>query len=336
MENIQTTWKLQPYSAENLAEVVEVVNSVNISLFGVPETDAEEFAADLSLPGFDPSKDAICVFDPAGQMLGFAGMWNLNKPGVRRSLHWWIRPEADEPALNDTLLEWLAERASQNLEEVDAELRVMMNGFPFIKQHLKINCLERHGFTHVRSTYSMLRIFDQAPEKPEIPEGITIRPLDGSEADWLLAAQADFEAFKDHYGKIPEPFEHFYTRMKHRIDTTPGIVPQACFLAFEGDQVAGLAINNVKQVEFPQRGWVDNLGVCKPYRKRGVGLALLLTSFNEFHQRGLTEAGLGVDAGSLTGALRLYQRAGMEIETEWLNYEKEIRPGKDIVLRSLD
>ena len=52
------------------------------------------------------------------------------------------------------------------------------------------------------------------------------------------------------------------------------------------------------------------LGVRRPWRKRGLGLALLLHSFSAFHRRGQRRVSLGVDAGSLTGALRLYERAG--------------------------
>jgi hypothetical protein len=37
-----------------------------------------------------------------------------------------------------------------------------------------------------------------------------------------------------------------------------------------------------------------------------------------------------VDASNPTGATRLYQRAGMSIASEHLNFEKELRPGREI------
>jgi len=40
--------------------------------------------------------------------------------------------------------------------------------------------------------------------------------------------------------------------------------------------------------------------------------------------------GLGVDASNPTGATRLYQKAGMQIAAEYVIYEKEFRPGRDI------
>ena len=82
-------------------------------------------------------------------------------------------------------------------------------------------------------------------------------------------------------------------------------------------------------------GWVATLGVPRPWRKRGIGLALLRHSFNEFYRRGKRKVGLGVDAQSLTGALRLYESAGMHVHQTFDQYEKELRPGVEISTQSL-
>ena len=57
----------------------------------------------------------------------------------------------------------------------------------------------------------------------------------------------------------------------------------------------------------------------RPYAERlseaelntGLGEGLLRTAFATLHARGLRRVGLGVDAENVTGALRLYERAGM-------------------------
>jgi mycothiol synthase len=46
--------------------------------------------------------------------------------------------------------------------------------------------------------------------------------------------------------------------------------------------------------------------------------------------------GLGVDAGSLTGATRLYEKAGMSIFSQFDKYSKEIRAGKEISVQSIE
>jgi hypothetical protein len=48
---------------------------------------------------------------------------------------------------------------------------------------------------------------------------------------------------------------------------------------------------------------------------------LLLTSFREFHRRGFRKVVLGVDSANPTGALGLYESAGMKAEHEGLRYE---------------
>jgi ribosomal protein S18 acetylase RimI-like enzyme len=76
---------------------------------------------------------------------------------------------------------------------------------------------------------------------------------------------------------------------------------------------------------------VNALGVRRPWRKHGLGLALLTHSFGEFFRRGEQIVGLGVDAENQTGATRLYQRAGMQVASEYVVYLKELRPGRDII-----
>ncbi len=82
-------------------------------------------------------------------------------------------------------------------------------------------------------------------------------------------------------------------------------------------------------------GFVNILGVRRPWRKLGLGLAFLHHAFGEFYRRGKRKAGLGVDAENLTGALRLYEKAGMHVHMQFDLFEKELRPGMEISVQSL-
>ena len=53
-------------------------------------------------------------------------------------------------------------------------------------------------------------------------------------------------------------------------------------------------------------------------------------------QAGKQRAGLGVDAESLTGALKLYKKAGMQVYRQFNLYEKELRPGRELSTVSVD
>ena len=75
---------------------------------------------------------------------------------------------------------------------------------------------------------------------------------------------------------------------------------------------------------------MDVVGVRRPWRGRGLGLALLRHAFGEFFRRGIGRVELSVDAESLTGAPRLYHRAGMRVLQTYILHEKELRPGNDL------
>jgi ribosomal protein S18 acetylase RimI-like enzyme len=88
--------------------------------------------------------------------------------------------------------------------------------------------------------------------------------------------------------------------------------------------------------EGPEKGWVDDLGVRRAWRRRGLALALLQHSFREFYKRGTRKVGLGVDASSLTGATRLYEKAGMHVARQFNSYFKVLRDGEELMTQSLE
>jgi ribosomal protein S18 acetylase RimI-like enzyme len=92
-------------------------------------------------------------------------------------------------------------------------------------------------------------------------------------------------------------------------------------IAWDGDEVAGFSQNRFRK----GIGWIGTIAVRRPWRGKGLGIALMRHTFGEFYKRGTTTIGLGVDSANLTGATRLYQRAGMDVAGEFAMYEKELR-----------
>jgi GNAT superfamily N-acetyltransferase len=106
--------------------------------------------------------------------------------------------------------------------------------------------------------------------------------------------------------------------------------PELWFLAMDGDEIAGMSLCMRQSREDKDMGWVRTLGVRRPWRRQGLGLALLHHSFGELYRLGQSRVGLGVDASSLTGATRLYEKAGMRPIRQFDSFELELRPGRDI------
>jgi ribosomal protein S18 acetylase RimI-like enzyme len=106
--------------------------------------------------------------------------------------------------------------------------------------------------------------------------------------------------------------------------------PSLWFLAVNGDNIAGIALCLSEARGRPELGWVSVLGVRPAWRGQGLGLALLKHAFAEFHRRGKRTVGLAVDSESLTGATRLYERAGMHVARDGRSYERVLRAGREI------
>ena len=103
----------------------------------------------------------------------------------------------------------------------------------------------------------------------------------------------------------------------------PAFDPTLWYLAEAGNDLAGILIGNESQSE-SGLGSVRILGVVPAHRRRGIAQALLQQAFREFKWRGLGRGGLGVDAESQTGAVELYERAGMHVARTSVQLEKVV------------
>lgn len=68
-------------------------------------------------------------------------------------------------------------------------------------------------------------------------------------------------------------------------------------------------------------GFIRQLAVAPGERGRGLGLALMHECFTRHRARGLLATVLGVDAANPTGALALYERAGMRVAEQFTRWE---------------
>jgi len=168
------------------------------------------------------------------------------------------------------------------------------------------------------------------PEPARWPDGVQLKPFD-RDRDTEAVYRAEDEAFEDHWGHIPESFEVGFERWSHQSFYETAYDPGLWFIAWDGDQIAGLARGRPKADHDPEMGWIRTLSVRRPWRRKGLALALLQHSFGEFWRRGIQKAGLGVDGLNPTGATRLYEKAGMKVDLQWDSYIKELRPGRELM-----
>ena len=179
--------------------------------------------------------------------------------------------------------------------------------------------LQARGYRPIRHSFRMRIDLDSPPPASTWPEGIAVHTPEGGEERAVFDALQD--AFRDHWEFTPDQFEDFMHSMVGAEDFDPSL----WFVARDGDEIAGVALCRPSAAGQPGVGWVEDLGVRRKWRRRGLGLALLLHSFGAFWQRGTRTVALGVDGENTTGAVRLYERAGMHAEHRLDHYEKVLR-----------
>ena len=185
----------------------------------------------------------------------------------------------------------------------------------FTENDAALRLFDRLGFRAARRYYQMSIDFDTPPDPPEWPEGIVLSEFRREDARAFHTALG--KAFAEEGGFHALPFEEWRRTRFEAPETDISL----WFLARDGNEIAGVARCDPRK---HSGGWIGALGVLKPWRRRGVGLALLRHAFVEFHRRGQTRVGLGVDAENPTGATRLYRKAGMRILTEDIVFGKEL------------
>lgn len=294
--------------------------------------DSNILREDWETPGFNTTEDIRLVFSPTGQLVGYIEVWTTSKPPVHPWIWGRVHPDFGDLGIGTSLMEWAEEHARRVLPNLPADLRFApRTGTLRVAEESK-KLFEDCGFTRIRSSYEMRIEMDEAPPVPVWSEGITLRT--GSHEEIPAIYRAFEESFRDHFGHIQEPFEEGLARFSHFMKSE-GQDPSMWFLAMEGDEIAGISLTRPEGYSEKELGWVNILGVRRPWRKHGLGLALLLHSFGELYRRGVRKTGLGVDAENLTGALRLYEKAGMHVHMVFDTYEKTIREGREISVESL-
>jgi ribosomal protein S18 acetylase RimI-like enzyme len=327
-------FSIRPATLDDVPQVTDLFNAYSRWSVGRDQHKAEDLESEWKTPGFNLDTDTRLVFAPNGQPAAYIEFWDMGEPHVR--FHAWglVLPEYQQKGIGGALIDWVVARSRDNVALAPDGARVTI-------QHTTLNTitsanalLVAKDFKLVRNYYRMQIDFDAPPTPPELPEGITIRSITpGEERE---AIRCVYDSFHDHWGFVEEPFDNYYKRWMHHLENDKDYDPTLWFMAMDGDEVAGVSLCYSHLTEDPGMAWVSSLGVRRTWRRKGLGLALLLHSLGEFHRRGKPRAGLGVDATSLTGATRLYERAGMRVSRQMSSYEIELRPGKDLMTQSVN
>ncbi len=324
----------RPFRFEDAQACVDLFNACSQHLYGINDSQLDDLMIEWTAPGIDVNETIRVLEDQNGKIIGYIDVWDNTNPHVVKWVWGVLHHEHWTDGLYFQMLSWAEDLAHERISLAPEGTRVIMKQGTSNKDLNRKKALENYGFHLVRHFYRMQIELERPPQKPHLAEGFSIAPID-METELQDAVLAIEEAFQDHWGHVPQPEEEMLEQWEHLLENDKDFDPKLWFLAKEGAQIAGVCRCSGKTVEDPDMGWVNHLCVRKPWRRRGLGMALLLTAFDAFYHRGKARAGLAVDASSLTHATQLYEKAGMHVTRQYDTYEMELRPGKEITAKNL-
>jgi mycothiol synthase len=264
---------------------------------------------------FDPPRDAVTA-EVDGRLVAVSGSYRLMRAGQPRYQVWgYVHPDWRRRGLGTALLR-------ENLRRADERARQhgdpRPDGRPEIRS-LVANTepdaaaiLRSVGLVPIRWSFLMRRpALDDVPDAP-LPDGLELHRVTPDQHRAII--DADHEAFRDHW----EPRDHSESSFqalfeKDELDTDLWVVAWDC------DEVAGSVQAWIWADENERigvrRGWLESISVRRPWRRRGLARAMTAEALRRLRAIGMDDAMLSVDADNPTGALRLYEGLGFEVDS---------------------
>lgn len=303
-----TSFELRPPSLDDLPGLVQFFANVRAA-GGAGMTDGQLRDQLTSKRASIAENYRIAV--RAGVIAGWLSVWHPGPASER--MFFAVEADPRDAAVYEVLLDWAEERARVL---ADGRAARMHAGAASDDEPLA-GLLRDGGYELVRHFFTMEIDLTGEPAQPVWPVGVGNRTFRAG--DERAVYDGVTEAFEDHWDSFTVPFEDWreYFLESSEFD------PELWFLAEDGAELAGFSLCWPERR--PHTGHVNVLGVRWPWRRRGLATALLLHSFHEFRRRGRAKVDLNVDGESLTGAVALYERAGMRVVRRSDSYRKELR-----------
>jgi mycothiol synthase len=310
---------LAPGDAGEWAELLAAIQETDGSDEHSSEQDLREA---FGSPNQDFAGGSIAIYD-GRTMVGYGVLTCRSEADPVHDMRHegGVRPSYRGYGLGGELLDW-AERAAVPLHG---------NRYPGRPLSLSSGCLsgnagavalhEQRGYQPARWFHDMVRDLSAAIPQAVVPPGVEIAAYTPAMAEHARLVRN--ESFRDHWGSTEtsaENWAHFLASGAFR--------PRHSFLAYQGSEPLGMLISREHEATTAVTGrrelYIALVGTRAAGRKRGIATALLNTAMSAARADGCDQAALGVDADSLTGAVRLYERVGFTVARTWISYRKQL------------
>ncbi len=301
-------FRLRAPIPDDVHAVTDLISVCDTADYGSPDMSVEDVRAEWRRTGFVLERDAWLIFSVNDLLVAYGNVWDTGEH-VRIDPTTCIHPDYRERGLEDFLVARAETHTREFLESKTIQWIADDKHADWTER------LEKRGYAVTRHDYVMEIELSAKPPAPILADGFVMRSFE-RERDERGAWACLQEAFRDHRGHIDLDFEEWWGAYADH----PEWSPELSTVVTQGDAVVAAAM----VFRSFAGGWVRSLGVRRPWRKQGIAFAMLNRIFEECYARGVHKVGLGVDAENLTGATRLYERAGMQVKSHFLRYEKKL------------
>jgi mycothiol synthase len=268
----------------------------------------------------DPYRDFLFA-EVDGKVVGYTRVWWSKDPSGPYLYNHFVDllPEWRGKGVRNAMLRYNEQKLREMAQVHPANVPHTFQAVVADSERDWISVLTNEGYSVFRYGFRMVRPnLDDIPDLP-FPDGVEVRPV--KPEHYRAIVDAWNEACKDMRGQIPISDEDL-----NAFQESPIFNPSLWQIAWHQDEVIGTVINFIDERENTEygrkRGYVELISVKRHWRGRGIAKALIARSFNTLKSRGTTEAALGVDAENPSGALRLYQKMGFQIQKKMIFYRK--------------
>jgi mycothiol synthase len=294
-----------------------LLNRIKIHAGGHPYLIAEEMRSRVNTMVRNHTEDARVLFVDA-ELVAFGGVPTPPGGGFKVDLMGGVDPRWRGRGIGRDLFDWQLRRAAEIhaavAPERDWEIHIgTADGDADAKRLYR-----RFGLAPVRYWFQMAAPTTGVRDVVA-PEGLAIVGYESGREPQLYAAH--IEAFADHWGFQARGEDGWLARTVHAGE----FLPRLSRLTLTGDEIAGYVLTYASPE--PGRAYVGQVGVRRPWRRRGLAAAMLADVLTACAGHGFEVVSLAVDAESSTRAAGVYERVGFVVKSRAVTYARALSAG---------
>lgn len=249
-------------------------------------------------PAFDADRLTLIVEDDSPLLAAFAVLWQGRYLGML------VRPD-QRGTLEESILEWGMKQVKGSAWPSGEQPRLMV--LCRDDDALSRELYERAGFSLEELELRMVRNLAEPIPAPAIPEGFTVRALDPAREieEWIQLDRGTIgqsEPALERWRRARLDLDYDPSRDLVAVDQA-GKLAALCYCSIPSFETARCAV---------KEGRTEPIAVAAPYRRRGLGRAMVLSGLHLLKERGMDQALLTTEAGNLP-AHRLYESLGYKL-----------------------